>query len=90
MGLTVHKADLNEYDVRILSQELQHMKTSRIILLIVPQHSRGIAIMAMAAHFIGLRSKLVLCIQNLPDDCTISGEKVFIQFNVIFEYQNRD
>ncbi|XP_020711505.2 uncharacterized protein LOC105692120 isoform X3 [Athalia rosae] len=76
MGLSVYKADLNEYDVRILSQELQHMKASRIILLIVPQHSRGIAIMALAAHLIGLSSKLVLCIQSLPDDCIISGEKL--------------
>ncbi|XP_046465689.1 uncharacterized protein [Neodiprion pinetum] len=76
MDLSVYKADLNEYDVRILSQQLQHMKASRLILLIVPPHSRGISIMALAAHFIGLRSKLVLCIQSLPDDCTISGEKL--------------
>ncbi|XP_046735209.1 uncharacterized protein LOC124404826 isoform X5 [Diprion similis] len=76
VGLSVYKADLNEYDLRILSQQLQHMKASHIILLIVPPHSRGISVMALAAHFIGLRSKLVLCIQSLPDDCTISGEKL--------------
>jgi len=52
------------------------MKNSRLILLIVPQHSRGIAIMALAAHLIGLRAKLVLCVQTLPEDCIVSGEQV--------------
>lgn len=52
------------------------MKNSRLILLIVPQHSRGIAIMALAAHLIGLRAKLVLCVQTLPEDSIVSGEQV--------------
>ena len=82
MGLSFHRPTLNEYNVRILPQELQQMKSSRIILLIVPQHSRGIAIMALAAHLIGLRAKLVLCIQTLPDGCIVSGEKVQ-QFKIL-------
>ncbi|XP_015591969.1 uncharacterized protein LOC107266214 isoform X2 [Cephus cinctus] len=76
LGLSLHRPILNDYNVRGMSQELQHMKNSRLILLIVPQHSRGISIMALAAHLIGLRAKLVLCVQTLPEGCVISGEKL--------------
>ncbi|XP_026829658.1 uncharacterized protein LOC105275310 isoform X3 [Ooceraea biroi] len=76
MRLSLHRPSLNEYNVRVLPQELQKMKNSRLILLIVPQHSRGIAIMALAAHLIGLRAKLVLCVQTLPEDCVVSGEQL--------------
>ncbi|KAK2585414.1 hypothetical protein KPH14_010083 [Odynerus spinipes] len=76
MGLTLYRPSLNEYNIRVLPQELQRMKNSRLILLIVPQHSRGIAIMALAAHLIGMHVKLVLCVQTLPDGCVISGEKL--------------
>lgn len=79
MGLSFHRPSLNEYNIRILPQELQHMKNSRIILLIIPQHSRGIAIMALAAHLIGLHAKLVLCVQTLPENCIVSGEQLTVQ-----------
>lgn len=76
MGLSLHRPSLNEYNIRIMPQELQKMKNSRLILLIVPQHSRGIAITALAAHLIGLRAKLVLCVQTLPEGIVVSGEKL--------------
>ncbi|XP_070169841.1 uncharacterized protein [Polyergus mexicanus] len=76
MRLSLYRSSLNEYNVRILPQELHKMKNSRLILLIVPQHSRGIAIMALAAHLIGLRAKLILCVQTLPEDSIVSGEKL--------------
>lgn len=75
-GLSLYRSSLNEYNVKVLPQELQRMKNSLLILLIVPQHSRGITIMALAAHLIGLRAKLVLCVQTLPEDCVVSGEKL--------------
>ncbi|XP_033201000.1 uncharacterized protein LOC117163100 isoform X8 [Bombus vancouverensis nearcticus] len=76
IGLSFYRSSLNEYNVKVLPQELQRMKNSRLILLIVPQHSRGVTIMALAAHLIGLRAKLVLCVQALPEDCVVSGEKL--------------
>ncbi|XP_071874487.1 uncharacterized protein isoform X8 [Bombus fervidus] len=76
IGLSLYRSSLNEYNVKVLPQELQRMKNSRLILLIVPQHSRGVTIMALAAHLIGLRAKLVLCVQALPEDCVVSGEKL--------------
>lgn len=78
----MYRPNLNEYNVRVLPQELQKIKNSRLTLLIVPQHSRGIAIMALAAHLIGLRAKLVLCVQTLPEDSIVSGEQV--RLNIIF------
>ncbi|XP_020277881.1 uncharacterized protein LOC109851820 isoform X2 [Pseudomyrmex gracilis] len=76
MKLSMYRPNLNEYNVRVLPQELQKIKNSRLTLLIVPQHSRGIAIMALAAHLIGLRAKLVLCVQTLPEDSIVSGEQL--------------
>nr|XP_012135837.1 PREDICTED: uncharacterized protein LOC100882614 isoform X2 [Megachile rotundata] len=76
MGLSLYRSSANEYNVKTLPQELQKMKNSRLIFLIVPQHSRGITIMALAAHLIGLRAKLVLCVQTLPEGCVVSGEKL--------------
>ncbi|XP_072745367.1 uncharacterized protein [Anoplolepis gracilipes] len=76
MRLSLYRSSLNEYNVRILPQELHKIKNSRLILLIVPQHSRGIAIMALAAYLIGLRAKLVLCVQTLPEDSIVSGEQL--------------
>ncbi|EFN79211.1 uncharacterized protein LOC105187980 isoform X2 [Harpegnathos saltator] len=76
MRLSLYRPSLDEYNVRLLPHELQKMKNSRLILLIVPQHSRGIAIMALAAHLIGLRAKLVLCVQTLPEGTVVSGEQL--------------
>ncbi|XP_076232155.1 uncharacterized protein LOC143177822 isoform X2 [Calliopsis andreniformis] len=76
MGLSFYRPSLYEYNVKVLPQELQRMKNSRLILLIVPQHSRGITVMALAAHLIGLHAKLVLCVQTLPEGCVVSGEKL--------------
>ncbi|KYN01583.1 PREDICTED: uncharacterized protein LOC108775000 isoform X3 [Cyphomyrmex costatus] len=76
MRLSLYRPSLNEYNVRILPQELQKIKNSRLILLIVPQHSRGVTIMALAAHLIGLHAKLVLCVQILPEGSIISDEQL--------------
>lgn len=76
MGLTLHRPSMNEYTVRQLPQELQRMRSSRVILLIMPQHSRGIAIAALAAYSIGLHAKLVICVQLMPESCMVSGELV--------------
>lgn len=78
MGLSLHRPCMSEYTMKTLPQELQRMKNSRLILLIMPQHSRGVAIAALAAYLIGLRAKLTLCIQLMPNECIVSGEQVRI------------
>lgn len=83
VGLSLNRPSTNDYTVMTLPSELQRMKSSRVILLVLPQHSRGIAIAALAAHLIGLRAKLVLCIQLMPDGCVVSGEKVILQIDIL-------
>lgn len=65
------------------------MKNARLILLIVPQHSRAITVMALAAHLIGLRAKLVLCVQTLPEGCVVAGEKVSPDFRCGYAWYTR-
>ncbi|XP_011495220.1 PREDICTED: uncharacterized protein LOC105360119 isoform X3 [Ceratosolen solmsi marchali] len=76
LGLTLHRSSTNEFNVRVLPLELQRMKNSRLIMVVIPHHTRGIALMALAAHLIGLRAKLVLCVQALPEGFSVSGEKL--------------
>lgn len=76
MGLALYHPNMNDYTVDLLPHELQLMINSRVILLIIPSHSRGIAISALAAYLIGLRTKLVLCVKLIPNGVTISGEQV--------------
>ncbi|CAD6240597.1 GSCOCG00008866001-RA-CDS [Cotesia congregata] len=76
VGLSLNRPSANDYTVMTMPSELQRMKSSRVILLVLPQHSRGVAIAALAAHLIGLRAKLVLCIQLMPDGCVVSGEQL--------------
>ncbi|XP_074109353.1 protein I'm not dead yet [Cotesia typhae] len=76
VGLSLNRPSANDYTVMTMPLELQRMKSSRVILLVLPQHSRGVAIAALAAHLIGLRAKLVLCIQLMPDGCVVSGEQL--------------
>lgn len=52
------------------------MENSQVIVLIIPKSERGLSHMIVAAYLIGLRAKMVLCIQDLPKDVVISGEKV--------------
>ncbi|XP_058806038.1 uncharacterized protein LOC131672678 isoform X2 [Phymastichus coffea] len=76
LSLTFYRPSTNDFIARVLPLELQRMKNSRLIMLVVPHHARGMAIMTLAAHLIGLHVKLVLCIQPLPEGISISGEKL--------------
>lgn len=78
-GLTFYRPSKADFNPKYLSLELQKMKNSRVILLNIPEMSRGLVCMALAAHLIGLRAKVVLSIQLLPetlDEYSVSGEKV--------------
>ena len=76
MNLTVYRPNVTECKVKYLPMELQRMKNSRLILLIIPAHCRGTAFMALAAYLIGLKAKLILCIHPLPSGVSLFGEKV--------------
>lgn len=57
------------YNPRILD-------ASRVLLFVITNETRSLAPMTLAAHYIGLAYNIVLCIQMLPDNCTIGNDKV--------------
>ena len=52
------------------------MDASRVLLFVVSRETRSLSSMALAAHYIGLGCNLVLCIQRLPDNAEINGDRV--------------
>lgn len=76
MGFNFYRRYINEYKVKLLSLELQKIRNSKMILLIIPGNSRGLVAMTLAAHLIGLQANLVLCIHSLPNKLIISNEMV--------------
>jgi hypothetical protein len=68
----IEKASSDEalmYSPRILD-------SSRVLLFVITNETRSLAPMTLAAHYIGLAYNVVLCVQMLPDECTIGNDKV--------------
>lgn len=67
------------YNPRILD-------SSRVLLFVITNETRSLAPMTLAAHYIGLGYNVVLCIQMLPEDCTIGNDKVNIFANLLCKF----
>ncbi|KAG5683244.1 hypothetical protein PVAND_012537 [Polypedilum vanderplanki] len=52
------------------------LDSSRVLLFVITNETRSLAPMTLAAHYIGLAYNVVLCIQMLPDNCTIGNDKL--------------
>lgn len=52
------------------------LDSSRILLFVITNETRSLAPMTLAAHCIGLGYNVVLCIQMLPESCTIGHDTV--------------
>ena len=63
---------------RLTPTEAARLERCRTLLFVITDTSRAPAHMTMAAHYIGRGASVVLCIQMLPDNCVIQGEKVSI------------
>ena len=63
---------------RLTPTEAARLERCRTLLFVITDTSRAPAHMTMAAHYIGKGASVVLCIQMLPDNCVIQGEKVSI------------
>lgn len=51
---------------------------SKVLLFVVSGDSRSLTTMILAAHYIGAGKKVVLCIEQLPEEeCQLGSEKVF-------------
>ncbi|XP_043207136.1 uncharacterized protein LOC122373284 isoform X2 [Amphibalanus amphitrite] len=61
---------------RLTPTEAARLERCRTLLFVITDTSRAPAHMTMAAHYIGRGASVVLCIQMLPDNCVIQGEKL--------------
>ncbi|XP_059484260.1 uncharacterized protein LOC132201798 isoform X6 [Neocloeon triangulifer] len=61
---------------RLVPIEAAAMDASWLLLFVITNTCRAVAPMAMASHYIGLGCNIILCVQYLPDDCVIDGEKL--------------
>lgn len=52
------------------------LDASQVLLFVITNETRSLAPMTLAAHYIGLGCKVVLCIQMLPDNCKIGHDQV--------------
>lgn len=50
------------------------LDSSRVLLFMISNETRSLAPMTLAAHCIGLGYNVVLCVQMLPDSCTIGHD----------------
>ncbi|KAL5243346.1 hypothetical protein ACI65C_010756 [Semiaphis heraclei] len=67
-NLTYHAASKTDLSVLL---------DARTLLFVIPNNSRSLATMTLAAYSIAKGCRMVLCIQNLSkDNCTVRGEKL--------------
>uniref|UniRef100_A0A336KG08 CSON007227 protein n=1 Tax=Culicoides sonorensis TaxID=179676 RepID=A0A336KG08_CULSO len=52
------------------------LDSSRVLLFVITNQTRSLAPMTLAAHCIGLGYNVVLCVQMLPEQCTIGHDKL--------------
>lgn len=52
------------------------LDSSRVLLFVITNQTRSLAPMTLAAHCIGLGYNVVLCVQMLPEQCTIGHDMV--------------
>ncbi|CAG2102544.1 unnamed protein product [Medioppia subpectinata] len=56
--------------------EAAAIERSRVLLFTITGTTRGLSAMILAGHYVAMGCNVVLCIQNLEDDCVIDGEKL--------------
>lgn len=61
------------------------LDSSRVLLFVITNDTRSLAPMTLAAHCIGLGYNVVLCVQMLPESCTIGHDLVNILIKMFSE-----
>ncbi|KFM59070.1 hypothetical protein X975_09429, partial [Stegodyphus mimosarum] len=74
-GLTYFIPQDGVWSERLIPMEATNMENSQVLLFVIKNDSRSLADMILAAHYVGLGCQVVLCIQYIPDDTEIDGEK---------------
>lgn len=75
-GLTYFNPQTCGWSRRFIPIEAAAMDASRVLLFVVSRETRSLSSMALAAHYIGLGCNVVLCIQRLPDNAEINGDRL--------------
>lgn len=75
-GLTYFNPQTCGWSRRFIPIEAAAMDASRVLLFVVSLETRSLSSMALAAHYIGLGCNVVLCIQRLPDNAEINGDRL--------------
>ncbi|GLG99492.1 Uncharacterized protein GBIM_05949 [Gryllus bimaculatus] len=75
-GLTYFNPQLCSWSKRLIPIEAAAMDNSYVLLFVISNTSRSLASMAVAAHYIGLGCNVVLCVQQLLDDCILGSDKL--------------
>lgn len=61
------------------------MKKARVVVVFVSGNERALSEMILAAYLIGLKHpKVVLSVQNIPENAVIDGEKVNYYFRQVY------
>lgn len=63
---------------------LHLLEASRVLLFVISNETRSNAPMTLAAHCIGLGYNVVLCVQMLPEKCTIGDDVVNKSMRIFF------
>ena len=71
--------DVRGDDIGSLMYNPRILDSSRVLLFVITNETRSLAPMTLAAHYIGRGYNVVLCIQMLPENCTIGNDKVRLQ-----------
>jgi len=74
--VALYNPQLSRWSERLIPIECAALDNCGVLLFVITNTARSVASMALAAHFIGLGCNVVLCIQYLPDDCAIAGERL--------------
>jgi len=74
-GLTFYNASVCSSS-RLIPIEASAMDNSRILLFVIQSTSRSVGAMAQAAYLIGSGCNVVMCVQHIPQDSVMEGEKL--------------
>ena len=74
-GLTYYSAESCSSS-RLIPIEASAMDNSRILLFVIQSTSRSVGAMAQAAYLIGSGCNVVMCVQYIPQDSVMEGEKL--------------
>ena len=66
----------NERQGRLLPREAARIDQCRVLLFVITSNTRCVSPMTLAAHYIGLGWRVVLCVQNIPDDAIVDGDRL--------------